>query len=366
MGRTSDARERLIEAAIEKIWRGSFGEVTIAELCDRAKVNKGSFYYFFDSKPNLVAAAIGTWWEARRALLEKMFLGELPPLERIFAYIDSIARSQLQDYETSAYIRGAPIFRLGSEIAIHHEPLRLLICQFIKSHVQFFEEAIKEAQAGGQVAAGAAALKARLLWGYHVSTLTRAHIEQNPELIRNLSNDVRALINSPLFIPESGARKKAGAASPSPAFSDFERKPRGMEAGDKMELALPNLAMMGEYANLMIVLTDTQGKVHWANDYFVTTCGYSLPELRGQKPGALLQGPESDPAAIRTLHDAVHSAQPCACQITNYKKNGTPYPVYISVLPLFDEGIHRGFIAMEQDLSPVATKRKTTKKRALS
>ena len=48
MGRTSDADERLKDAALALIWEESYGAVTIDDICNRAEVKKGSFYYFFD------------------------------------------------------------------------------------------------------------------------------------------------------------------------------------------------------------------------------------------------------------------------------------------------------------------------------
>ena len=60
----------------------------------------------------------------------------------------------------------------------------------------YFEDAIREAQASGEVEGRTAALKARLLWGFYEGTLTRARIENNPELIRNLSADALELIGA--------------------------------------------------------------------------------------------------------------------------------------------------------------------------
>jgi len=45
MGRVSDAKERLMEAVEELIWKGSYGSTTIDQICEKAGVKKGSFYY---------------------------------------------------------------------------------------------------------------------------------------------------------------------------------------------------------------------------------------------------------------------------------------------------------------------------------
>jgi PAS domain S-box-containing protein len=89
----------------------------------------------------------------------------------------------------------------------------------------------------------------------------------------------------------------------------------------------------------------------WTNDVFLRVCGYRLEELRGQNPGQLLQGPESDPAVVQVLHEAVQATRPCQCELVNYRKNGEPYRVHISLGPIFRDGTHRGFLSIERDLS---------------
>ena len=58
MGRVSDAKERLLEAAKGLIWEQSYGAVTVDAICRRAKVQKGSFYHFFDDKSELAVASL--------------------------------------------------------------------------------------------------------------------------------------------------------------------------------------------------------------------------------------------------------------------------------------------------------------------
>ncbi len=66
MGRVSDAKERLMEAVRELVWTGSYGSTTIDQICEKAGVKKGSFYYFFDSKADLAVTAIDEHWQQKR------------------------------------------------------------------------------------------------------------------------------------------------------------------------------------------------------------------------------------------------------------------------------------------------------------
>lgn len=185
-----------MDAAHELIWEYSYGAVTIEAICERAEVKKGSFYYFFDSKSDLAVAAINAWWDERRALVQEMFRPEVPPLERIWKYLNFVAELQLQAYGESGRMLGCPLFTLGSEICAQDERILTLIQEILSSGPRYFEEAIRQAQASGEVEGTNAALKARLLWAFYEGTLTRARIENNPELIRSLCSDALALIGA--------------------------------------------------------------------------------------------------------------------------------------------------------------------------
>src|SRR5277367_4885387 len=108
MGRKSDSRQRLMDAAHELIWGYSYGAVTIEAICERAGVKKGSFYYFFASKSDLAVAAINAWWDERRALVQEWFRPEIPGLERLRKYIDFVVAGQLEEYAQGGQMLGCP------------------------------------------------------------------------------------------------------------------------------------------------------------------------------------------------------------------------------------------------------------------
>lgn len=103
------------------------------------------------------------------------------------------------------------------------------------------------------------------------------------------------------------------------------------------------------------VTTDSEGRITGMNPAFTTLCGYRFPEVVGRKPGHFLQGPLSDPAAVRGLRNAVSQGIPWTTELVNYHKDGSPYWVKISIEPLRDEvGSLTGFLAEERksDLPP--------------
>src|SRR5436190_5827969 len=118
MGRTSDADERLMTAALKLMWEESYGAVTIDDICKRASVKKGSFYYFFDSKAALAVAALEKMWRDEwKPALDARFSPSVEPLARIQGYLESPYSKQCQVKEQTGKVLGCPICSMGSEIS---------------------------------------------------------------------------------------------------------------------------------------------------------------------------------------------------------------------------------------------------------
>jgi TetR/AcrR family transcriptional repressor of nem operon len=194
MGRTSDARQRLMDAANSLICEYSYGAVTIDAICDRAAVKKGSFYYFFESKSDLAVAAIDAWWLRRGRVIEKIFSVDVRPVERLRHYLDFIIEVQLDAYSTSGQVLGCPLFTLGAEICLQDERLHARIMEFLGEIIRVFTGAIAEAQAAGEIPPGDPKLLARVLLSVYEGILTLARIEHDPERVRYLTRDALAAI----------------------------------------------------------------------------------------------------------------------------------------------------------------------------
>src|SRR5262245_36366907 len=127
MGRVSDAKERLMEAVCELIWTGSYGTTTIDQICEKAGVKKGSFYYFFDSKAELAETAIREEWQRKRLELDPVFSPTLPPLERLRQYCDLMYRFQAEIKAKCGCVLGCPLFSLGAEVSTQEVRLQKMI-----------------------------------------------------------------------------------------------------------------------------------------------------------------------------------------------------------------------------------------------
>jgi len=124
MGRVSDAKERLMDAVRDLIWSGSYGSTTIDQICERAGVKKGSFYYFFDSKADVAVTAIDAEWQRRRPELDALFSPTIPPLERLKRYCDYGRKFQVEIKAKFGCVLGCPLFTLGAEVSTQEDKLQ--------------------------------------------------------------------------------------------------------------------------------------------------------------------------------------------------------------------------------------------------
>lgn len=184
MGRVSDAKQRLMEAVRELIWTGSYGSTTIDQICEKAGVKKGSFYYFFDSKADLAVAALDDEWERRRPELDTLFSPTIPPFERLRKYFDYGYRLQAEIRSKCGCVLGCPLFSLGSEVSTQEDQLQKKIHAILDQKRKYLESAIRDAHAAGLIDAPDAAAKARTLFVYYQGLLTQARIENNLEILR--------------------------------------------------------------------------------------------------------------------------------------------------------------------------------------
>jgi len=179
MGRVSDAKERLMKAVRELIWEGSYGSTTIDQICDKAGVKKGSFYYFFDSKAELALAALDEEWETRRAELDAIFSSTVPPLERLSKYCDYGYHLQDQIRSKCGCVLGCPLLSLGTEVSTQEHHLQKRIQDILDQKRKYLESAIRDAHAAGLIHAPNAASKARILFSYYQGMLAQARIQND-------------------------------------------------------------------------------------------------------------------------------------------------------------------------------------------
>ncbi|HEU5079784.1 MAG TPA: TetR/AcrR family transcriptional regulator [Opitutaceae bacterium] len=197
MGRVSDGRERLMNAALDLIWEESYGAVTIDDICNRSKVKKGSFYYFFESKADLAVAALEHLWSTHtKPLMDEIFSPLLSPLERLDKAFKRAYDRQVELKQETGKVLGCPYFCIGCEMTDQEPRLGEKMREIVGRKRRYYESAIRDAVAAGEIAPCDPAEKALCLMAMVEGLLSQARILNDTAVLKNLPAMAMGLIGA--------------------------------------------------------------------------------------------------------------------------------------------------------------------------
>lgn len=120
----------------------------------------------------------------------------------------------------------------------------------------------------------------------------------------------------------------------------------------RLHSELHRLSLVARCTNNAVIITDPDGLVEWVNEGFTRVSGYTLDDVRGRKPGHILQGPDTSPETIRYMGDCLRRGQGFVVEVINYHRNGHKYWLEVEVQPIHDElGTLTHFMAIELDIT---------------
>src|SRR5271170_3964278 len=154
MKQESESKRKLLETAMELIWESSYGSVSVDDICTKAGVNKGSFYYAFKSKSDLAVAAFERHWEHKQPKLDKIFSPQVPPLERLDKYCQMIIDDQREKYASFGKMLGCPFCSIGCELSTQDEKIRLKAEQMSQRRLRYIESLVRDLAAAGYIEVG--------------------------------------------------------------------------------------------------------------------------------------------------------------------------------------------------------------------
>jgi TetR/AcrR family transcriptional regulator, transcriptional repressor for nem operon len=201
MGRTSDAKERLIRSGRQLMHERGYTAVGVAELCDKAGVNKGSFYHAFPSKQELALAVIDSFWADSATLLDEMVAGDGPPLERLRGFFEATHAQHRKIRRECGHVAGCALGSLAQEMSSQDPVLRKKLGEVFERHVGKFERVIAEAVGRGDLPRLDARRAARSLTALLQGAVLLAKTWDDPELLAGLRDDALRLLGV------SGAKK---------------------------------------------------------------------------------------------------------------------------------------------------------------
>jgi len=197
MGRPSDARARVLEAACALIGRRGYTALGVAEICATAGVPKGSFYYFFDSKQALTLSVIDEHWGVQRGQWERTLRGEGEPLERLRHLFDATVAQQQKAQEATGSVTGCLLANLALELSVQDEGARRRLQEVFDEQIDLVLELIVAAVRAGSVAESSASrATARSIVAQMEGLVLFAKLSNDPAVLTDLWQQTLLLLGA--------------------------------------------------------------------------------------------------------------------------------------------------------------------------
>ena len=117
------------------------------------------------------------------------------------------------------------------------------------------------------------------------------------------------------------------------------------------------LSLVANETDNSVVITNAEGLIEYVNPGFVALTGYKLDEVRGKKPGHILQGKETSPETVQKIRDKLRCREAFYDEILNYDRHGKPYWISLAINPVFDaKGVLCQFISIQANITETKTR----------
>jgi TetR/AcrR family transcriptional regulator, transcriptional repressor for nem operon len=170
------SRERLLEAALDSFFAGTFHSVGVAEISRVAGVNKATLYHFFASKNELFAAVLDNYTANVVADFMPIVAQAKDPAERLQDVFNRAKWHNTRYKEAKGYCPGCMLCTMASEFGGLDPELQVKGASMLRAITVLFEPIIEDLLVahrvrGGDAGKGAAALMSLLIGAQSLTKL---------------------------------------------------------------------------------------------------------------------------------------------------------------------------------------------------
>ena len=136
MARTSDKRDKLLDAAKALIHRQGFYRTTLADIAKESEVPLGNVYYYFKTKEEILTAVLEQRWRRLQLTLDACCLGE--PRNNLIQLVRIVSKSSSKIAEF-----GCVIGSLCQELDKSQSDMRLSADRIMHAHIDWASRQFK-------------------------------------------------------------------------------------------------------------------------------------------------------------------------------------------------------------------------------
>ncbi|MCU7834008.1 MAG: TetR/AcrR family transcriptional regulator [gamma proteobacterium symbiont of Taylorina sp.] len=189
-----DTRQKIIKVAKSLFHNRSYADVGIKEICDKADIQKGSFYHFFPSKRDLVIAVIDEFsYDWAHGFIAEAFDPELAPMERIDYMIDAAYYWQKSAKEIQGHMPGCLFGNLALEISTQDDVLRAKLTAVFLNAKERFKDSLDEAIECNEILPLDTERTAEAMLAYLEGMILIAKASNDPQIIYRLGSALKSI-----------------------------------------------------------------------------------------------------------------------------------------------------------------------------
>jgi TetR/AcrR family transcriptional repressor of nem operon len=193
MKKGEKTKERIIRAATRLIHTRGYKNTSLFDIFAESGINKGSFYFHFSGKDELVNAVIDRFFGGIERRLAALFGGQGTALEKLSAYFDGMTYLMDQSGCTGGCLLG----NLTLEVSDWHEELRNHLSACFGRMEELLVGVIAEGQRSGQLRTDRTAGElASFVIALMEGALMLARVRKDTAPLRALSCDAVAFLKA--------------------------------------------------------------------------------------------------------------------------------------------------------------------------
>lgn len=189
----SPTRSRLLDAAQRLMLAKGFAATRVDEICTAAKLTKGSFFHYFDSKETLGKAVLERFCATSQEQHRGACRAQRDPLKRVYGYVDVA----IQMSKACACPQGCLLGTFAQELSDTHPEIRAMCADAFGRWAQALQHDLDAAKARY---APARALDTKSLAQHFIAilegSLILAKAQEDPRMVEKNLHHFKAYLKS--------------------------------------------------------------------------------------------------------------------------------------------------------------------------
>ena len=197
MPRRSDAKERLMNAAMDLIWENSYGAISVDAICEKAGAKEGQFLLLFRIEIGIRRDGTGSRLAAQESENGRNLFGLRGAARTaVAAILSTSTQGKPGDTANAARCSVVPTAALAARSGRRTARFGEQVHTILDRNTKYFESAIRDADAQGLISAPNAKAKAQMLVAYFQGSLAQARIENDVRRLRGLAAGALELLGA--------------------------------------------------------------------------------------------------------------------------------------------------------------------------